>query len=82
MENELKIFKKKISARYAGRQIIDFTFPRMPEPTQFDSSSLGNVDMQRVIQAQMFSNQANRTKTGVLTENSARDTEEAPNPRA
>lgn len=27
MENELKIFKKKIAARYAGRQIVDWKFP-------------------------------------------------------
>jgi len=29
MENELKIFKKKIAARYAGREIVDFRFPRV-----------------------------------------------------
>lgn len=31
MENELKIFKKKITARYAGREIVDFSFPRVSE---------------------------------------------------
>ena len=30
MENELKIFKKKIAARFANREIAaDFTFPRV-----------------------------------------------------
>ena len=27
MENELKIFKKKIAARYANREIINWAFP-------------------------------------------------------
>jgi len=31
MENELKIFKKKIAARYANRQIIEWSFPRLKE---------------------------------------------------
>ena len=29
MENELKIFKKKIAARYANRQIVHWEFPRV-----------------------------------------------------
>ena len=29
MENELKIFKKKIALRYANREIVDFAFPRI-----------------------------------------------------
>ena len=36
MENELKIFKKKIAARYAGREIIDFAFPRVKSPVNHE----------------------------------------------
>ena len=33
MENELKIFKKKISNRFANKEISNnFTFPRVPSP--------------------------------------------------
>lgn len=36
MENELKIFKKKITARFGNREIVDFSFPRFSSTSSTD----------------------------------------------
>ena len=45
MENELKIFKKKISNRFANKEISNnFTFPRVPSRDDLHQKQPKNVD--------------------------------------
>lgn len=48
MENELKIFKKKIAARYAGREILNFAFPRVQQESNYQISKSGEQSSQAI----------------------------------
>lgn len=39
MENELKIFKKKIAARYANREVLNWKFPYVESIDETEQSS-------------------------------------------
>ena len=60
MENELKIFKKKILYRYANKEISDtYTFPRVPENSSIYNvvSSKHHTNTKQSIEEEEYENQ-------------------------